>query len=96
MTEAERQELKETSKAINQLKTDVAVLKHSNERVIEPTLKSINDKLDTLSFYTKEEIDTKFREIQKKRWYENTLSAAFGAVLTAFILYLINGFMGRQ
>ena len=83
MTEAERQEFKA-------MVTDVAILKHSNEKIIEPTLKKINDKLDKLNFYTKAEVDAKIRQVQKRRWYENTLSAAFGALLTTVLLYLVN------
>lgn len=93
MTEAERQELKETSKAIGKLSTDVAVLKHSNEKIIEPSLKDINEKLDRLNFYTKEEVDRKLTSLQRKRWYENSLSASFGALLTAIIIYFVNKLM---
>lgn len=93
MTEAERQELKETSKAIGQLTTDVAVLKLSNEKIIEPSLRDINDKLDRLNFYTKEEVDGKLLSLQKKRWYENSLSASFGALLTTIIIYFVNKLM---
>lgn len=87
MTDAERQEFKA-------MVTDVAILKHSNEKIIEPALRDINDKLDKLNFYTKAEVDDKIRQLQKKRWYENTLSAAFGAVLTSFLLYIANRFWG--
>lgn len=93
MTEAERQELKETSKAIGKLSTDVAVLKHSNEKIIEPSLRDINDKLDRLNFYTKEEVDRKLVALQRKRWYENSLSASFGALLTTVLIYLVNKLM---
>ena len=93
MTEAERQELKETSKAIGKLSTDVAVLKHSNEKIIEPSLRDINEKLDRLNFYTKEEVDRKLTSLQRKRWYENSLSASFGALLTTVLIYLVNKLM---
>ena len=93
MTEAERQELKETSKAIGKLSTDVAVLKHSNEKIIEPALKDINEKLDRLNFYTKEEVDKKLTSLHRKRWYENSLSASFGALLTTIIIYFVNKLM---
>lgn len=83
MTDAERQEFKT-------MVTDVAILKHSNEKIIEPALRDINEKLDKLNFYTKAEVDAKIRQVQKKRWYENTLSAAFGAILTSFLLYIAN------
>lgn len=96
MTDAERQELKETSRAIAQLTTDVAVLKHSNEKIIEPALITINNKLDKLNFYTKEEVDNKLKVIQKKRWYENTLSAAVGVILSAIVIYFWNRFVGGQ
>lgn len=33
-----------------QLQTDVALLKQFNEKVVEPTLKSINAKLDSMQF----------------------------------------------
>ncbi len=93
MTEEERQELKETSKAIGKLSTDVAVLKLSNEKIIEPSLRGINEKLDRLNFYTKEEVDGKIASLQKKRWYENSLSASFGALLTTIIIYFVNKLM---
>lgn len=93
MTEAERQELKETSKAIGKLSTDVAVLKHSNEKIIEPSLRDINEKLDRLNFYTKEEVDRKLSSLQKKRWYENSLAASFGALLTTVLIYFVNKLM---
>ena len=93
MTEAERQELKETSKAIGKLSTDVAVLKHSNEKIIEPSLRDINEKLDRLNFYTKEEVDRKLLALQRKRWYENSLAASFGALLTTVLIYFVNKLM---
>ena len=95
MTEAERQELKDTSRAIAQLTTDVAVLKHSNEKIIEPSLKTINEKLDNLNFYTKAEVDAKIKAVQKKRWYENTLSAAVGVIMSLVVVYFFNIFTGR-
>lgn len=93
MNDAERQELKETSKAIGKLSTDVAVLKHSNEKIIEPSLRDINDKLDRLNFYAKEEVDKKLLSFQRKRWYENSLSASFGALLTTVLIYFVNKLM---
>lgn len=95
MTDEEKQELKETAATLGKLTTDVAILKHSNEKIIEPTLKRINEKLDRLSFYTKAEIDKKLKEIQKKRWYENSLSAAAGVILAMVVTYFVNLFLGR-
>ena len=89
MNDAERQEFKAMA-------TDVAILKHSNEKIIEPTLRDINEKLDKLSFYTKDEIDNKLLEIQKKRWYENTISATFGALLTGVAMFIVNEIIGGK
>lgn len=88
MTEAERQEFKAMA-------TDVAILKHSNEKIIEPALRDINEKLDKLNFYTKAEVDAKLRQVQKKRWYENTLSAAVGVIMSLIVVYFFNLFVER-
>ncbi len=82
MTDSERQEFK-------QMATDVALLKQSQEKIVEPALEAINRKLDGLSFYTKKEIDDKLRTLQKRRWYENTISALAGSILTTLVLYLL-------
>lgn len=82
MTDTERQEFK-------QMATDVALLKQSQEKIVEPALEAINRKLDGLSFYTKKEIDDKLRTLQKRRWYENTISALAGSILTTLVLYLL-------
>ena len=88
MTDAERQEFKAMA-------TDVAILKHSNEKIIEPALRDINEKLDKLNFYTKAEVDAKIRQVQKKRWYENTLSAAVGVIMSLVVVYFFNLFIER-
>lgn len=88
MTDAERQEFKSMA-------TDVAILKHSNEKIIEPALRDINDKLDKFNFYTKAEVDAKIRQVQRKRWYENTLSAAVGVILSLIVVYFFNLFVER-
>ena len=99
MTETERQEFK-------QMATDVALLKHSQEKIVEPALVSINRKLDALSFYTKEEtdkkliefekdIDDKLATVQKRRWYENALSALMGAILASIIITFVNRTLGQ-
>ena len=88
MTDTERQEFKAMA-------TDVAILKHSNEKIIEPALRDINDKLDKLNFYTKAEVDAKIRQLQRKRWYENTLSAAVGVIMSLIVVYFFNLFMER-
>lgn len=86
--------------------TDVALLKHSQEKIVEPALADISKKLDALSFYTKEETDKKFEEferdleeklttVQKRRWYENTLSALMGAILVSVIITFVNRILGQ-
>lgn len=98
MTDTERQEFK-------QMATDVALLKHSQEKIVEPALSDISRKLDALSFYTKEETDKKFEEFEKdieekltavgrRRWYENALSALMGAILTSIIITFVNRMLG--
>lgn len=98
MTDTERQEFK-------QMATDVALLKHSQEKIVEPALANISKKLDSLSFYTKEETDKKFIEFEKdieekltavgrRRWYENALSALMGAILTSIIITFVNRILG--
>lgn len=88
---------KETSD-IAQLKTDVALLKQFNTKVAEPALKEIKETLKSFSYVTesdlkeyKEEIDGRFKELRKKSWKENTLSAVFGSILTAIIAFFIRG-----
>ena len=99
MTETERQELK-------QLVVDVAVLKTSQVKIVEPALADISRKLDALSFYTKEETDKKFIEFErdleerltalgKRRWYENALSALMGAILASIIITFVNRMLGQ-
>lgn len=95
MTEAERKQLQDIAKTTNQLVTSVALLQQSNEDIIKPALKNITQKLDLLNFYTKEEVDNKLKILQKKRWYENTLSAAVGVALAMVVTYFVNLFLGR-
>ena len=94
-TQQERSQIDQLQQNFTQVQQDVALLKQFNTEVTKPALNSINEKLDRLSFYTKVEIDTKLREIQRKRWYENTLSATFGAILTGILMFILNSFMGR-
>lgn len=95
MTDAERKQLQDIAKTTNQLVTSVALLQQSNEDIIKPALKNITQKLDLLNFYTKEEVDNKLKNLQKKRWYENTLSASMGVILALAITYFWNLFLGR-
>ena len=95
MTDAERKQLQDIAKTTNQLVTSVALLQQSNEDIIKPALKNITQKLDLLNFYTKEEVDNKLKNIQKKRWYENTLSASMGVILALIVTYFWNLFLGR-
>ena len=95
MTDAERKQLQEIAKTTNQLVTSVALLQQSNEDIIKPALKNITQKLDLLNFYTKEEVDNKLKNLQKKRWYENTLSASVGVILALIVTYFWNLFLGR-
>ena len=89
MTDTERQEFQ-------QMGRDIALLKQSQEKIVEPTLASINRKLDTLSFYTKDEIDSKLKSIQKRRWHENTISALAGSVLTSVVAYIVLKVLGDK
>ncbi|MBM4644759.1 hypothetical protein GS464_20075 [Rhodococcus hoagii] len=82
MTDTERQEFKK-------MVTDMALLKQSNEKIIEPALKTISAKLDKLDFYTKDEVDEKLRTMQRRRWYENTISALAGSILTTIVMYFV-------
>ena len=98
MTPTEREEFR-------QMATDIALLKQSQSKIVEPALARINRKLDTLNFYTKKEvhdkitdtrndIDEKLVSVQKRRWYENTLSALMGAILTSIILAIVHKLTG--
>ena len=89
MTDEERQEFKA-------MVTDVAILKHSNEKIIEPTLKKINDKteVDDKIADTRGDIEEKLMAVQKRRWYENTISATFGALLTGVAMFIVNEIIG--
>ncbi len=100
MTPTEREEFR-------QMATDIALLKQSQSKIVEPALASINKKLDTLSFYTKTEVDDKIADtrgdieeklmaVQKRRWYENTISATFGALLTGVAMFIVNGIIGGK
>ena len=98
MTPTEREEFR-------QMATDIALLKQSQSKIVEPALVRINRKLDTLNFYTKKEVDDKIADarndieeqlvsVQKRRWYENTLSALMGAILTSIILAIVHKLTG--
>ena len=98
MTPTEREEFR-------QMATDIALLKQSQSKIVEPALMRINRKLDTLNFYTKKEVDDKIADarndieeqlvyVQKRRWYENTLSALIGAILTSIILAIVHKLTG--
>ena len=100
MTPTEREEFR-------QMATDIALLKQSQSKIVEPALVRINRKLDTLSFYTKSEVDDKIADarsdieeklvsVQKRRWYENTISATFGALLTGVVMFIFNGIIGGK
>ena len=98
MTPTEREEFR-------QMATDIALLKQSQSKIVEPALMRINRKLDTLNFYTKKEVDDKIADarndieeqlvsVQKRRWYENALSALMGAILTSIILAIVHKLTG--
>lgn len=100
MTPTEREEFR-------QMATDIALLKQSQRRIVEPALAAINKKLDTLSFYTKSEVDNKITDVrndieeklvavQRRRWYENTISATFGALLTGVAMFIVNQIIGGK
>ena len=100
MTPTEREEFR-------QMATDIALLKQSQSKIVEPALVRINRKLDTLNFYTKKEVDDKIVDtrndidekliaIQKRRWYESTLSATFGALLTGVAMFIVNEIIGGK
>ena len=98
MTPTEREEFL-------QMATDIALLKQSQSKIVEPTLVLITKKLDSLNFYTKSEVDDKIADarndieeqlvsVQKRRWYENTISATFGALLTGVAMFIVNKLTG--
>ena len=100
MTPTEREEFR-------RMATDIALLKQSQSRIVEPALAAINKKLDTLSFYTKSEVDDKITDarndieeklvaVQRRRWYENTISATFGALLTGVAMFISNAIIGGK
>lgn len=100
MTPTEREEFR-------QMATDIALLKQSQSKIVEPALVRINRKLDTLNFYTKKEVDDKITDtrndideklmaVQKRRWYENTISATFGALLTGVAMFIVNEIIGGK
>lgn len=100
MTPTEREEFR-------QMATDIALLKQSQSKIVEPALVRINRKLDTLNFYTKKEVDDKIADarsdiekqlvsVQKRRWYENTISATFGALLTGVAMFIVNEIIGGK
>lgn len=100
MTPTEREEFR-------QMATDIALLKQSQSKIVEPALVRINRKLDTLNFYTKKEVDDKIVDtrndideklmaVQKRRWYEHTISATFGALLTGIAMFIVNEIIGGK
>ncbi len=100
MTPTEREEFR-------QMATDIALLKQSQSKIVEPALVRINRKLDTLNFYTKKEVDDKITDtrndideklmaVQKRRWYENAISATFGALLTGVAMFIVNEIIGGK
>ena len=100
MTPTEREEFR-------QMATDIALLKQSQSKIVEPTLVLITKKLDSLNFYTKSEVDDKIADarndieeqlvsVQKRRWYENTISATFGALLTGVAMFIFNAIIGGK
>lgn len=105
MTDQERQEFRKMTIDMSSLKTDMALLHQSQEKIVEPTLATILKRMDDLSFYNKKEVDDKLNdiigdidvrieEIQKKRWYENTVSALAGSVLTTVIGFIVLRMIG--
>ena len=91
---------KETDLA--QLQTDVALLKQFNEKFVEPSLKNINQKLDSLQFVStaefeehKIEVEKKFSELKQRSWVQNTVSAIFGAFLTIIVTYIIRDIFNK-
>lgn len=100
MTPTEREEFR-------QMATDIALLKQSQSKIVEPALVRINRKIDMLSFYTKSEVDDKIIDarndieeklvaVQRRRWYENTISATFGALLTGVVMFIFNAIIGGK
>lgn len=85
-----------------QLQTDVALLKQFNEKFVEPSLKRIDAKLDSLSYVTvddfeehKSDMNRRFKELSKKTWLQNTLSAIAGAVLTLLATYFVKDLLNK-
>lgn len=100
MTDQERKEFRKMATDVSRLQTDVALIHQSQEKIVEPTLQTILNRMDDLSFYSKEEVDekindvridinSKMQEMQKRRWYENTISALAGSIITTVITYLV-------
>ena len=100
MTPTEREEFR-------QMATDIALLKQSQSKIVEPALVRINRKIDMLNFYTKKEVDDKIVDtrndideklvsVQKRRWYENAISATFGALLTGVAMFIVNEIIGGK
>lgn len=89
-------------KIIVKMQTDIALLKQSYEKIVEPTLRDINTKLDNLSYVTqvefeehKVDVDRRFRDSLKRTWLQNTLSAIAGAVLTLLATYFIKDLLNK-
>jgi hypothetical protein len=91
------------------LQTDVALLKQFNEKVAEPTFKDIQttqkeikDALVNLDHVShgdfdqyKVEIDKRFRDLNRRTWLQNTMSAAAGALLSGLITYIIISWISK-
>ncbi|MCA9330390.1 hypothetical protein KDA11_07085 [Candidatus Saccharibacteria bacterium] len=59
--------------------------------IVKEGFEGLNAKFDDLSeiYVTKKDHRTSIAELRAKRWYENTMSAIAGSVLTGIIGYIL-------
>ncbi|UNQ40958.1 hypothetical protein MPC38_06820 [Prescottella equi] len=92
---AEQENITLLAQDVSGLKTDIALLKQSNEKVVEPALKQINQKLDSMAYVTIADFEKYKKEARKRSWRENSLSAVAGVLLTLLINYIWQDIIGR-
>ena len=102
-TQKENDRLTNLERSVSTIKTDVALQKQFNEKVVEPALSGIQETLRNLAYLPitdfaayKEEVDKKFKAMQRRSWKENTLSATFGAILTALLMIIVTNLLGDK
>ena len=90
------------AKSNETLETEIALLTQFNQDIVRPFIEeqkkhnaTIIKKLEDLDYVHrtefnehKEEVQKSFRELKRRTWVQNSLSAMFGAILALLISYV--------